>query len=171
LPATPAEPRGNAAREAVDLGERFPMTCDLETRRAVVAAARAWIGTPYHHMADLKGVGVDCAMLLVRVFCDLGLVADFDPRPYTRDWMLHRDEERYLGFLLQSARDTATPAPGDIALFRVGRCYAHGAIVTKSDPLTIIHAFAPAARVVEEPLSRNAQLSARPTRFFSHWGA
>ena len=35
-------------------------------RAAVVAAAREWIGTPYHHMADIKGVGCDCAMLLER---------------------------------------------------------------------------------------------------------
>ncbi len=76
----------------------------------VVAAARAWIGTPYHHAADVKGQGgVDCAMLLVRVYCDLGLVEPFDPRPYTRDWMLHRDEERYLGFLLARARMVERP--------------------------------------------------------------
>ena len=62
----------------------------------------SWIGTPYHHAADVKGRtgGVDCAMLLVRVYCDRGLVEKFDPRPYTRDWFLHRNEERYLGFLL-----------------------------------------------------------------------
>ena len=50
-------------------------------RVAVVAAARSWLGTPYHHAADVKGRkgGVDCAMLLVRVYCDLGLVEPFDP--------------------------------------------------------------------------------------------
>ena len=50
------------------------------TRLEVVTAARAWIGAPYHHAADVKGAGVDCAMILVRVFCDLGLVEPFDPR-------------------------------------------------------------------------------------------
>jgi hypothetical protein len=30
---------------------------------------------------DLKGVGVDCGMLIVRVFVDTGLCAPFDPRP------------------------------------------------------------------------------------------
>jgi cell wall-associated NlpC family hydrolase len=141
------------------------------SRSRVVEAARAWIGTPYHHMADLSGVGVDCAMLLVRVFCDLGFVPRFDPRPYTRDWMLHRDDERYLGFLLASAREVEAPRQGDVILFRVGRCYAHGGIVTLPEPLTILHAFAPAARVIEEPVSRNAQLAARRSsaRFFSHW--
>ena len=40
---------------------------------------------------------------------DLGLVEPFDPRPYTRDWMLHRDDERYLGFLLARARLVEAP--------------------------------------------------------------
>jgi cell wall-associated NlpC family hydrolase len=149
---------------------------ESDARARVVEAARAWIGTPYHHMADLHRIGVDCAMLLVRVYCDLGLVAPFDPRPYTRDWMLHRDDERYLGFLLASAREVSPstgsgPRPGDVILFRVGRCYAHGGIVTKTDPLTILHAFAPAAQVIEEPAARNAQLAGRlgAARFFSHW--
>ena len=84
--------------------------CRGEERAAVVAAARSWLGTPYHHAADVRGAGVDCAMLLVRVYCDLGLVEPFDPRPYTRDWFLHRDEERYLGFLLARSREVARPA-------------------------------------------------------------
>jgi NlpC/P60 family putative phage cell wall peptidase len=145
---------------------------ELSARPRVVAAAREWVGTPYHHMADVKGAGCDCAMLLVRVYCDLGLVEPFDPRPYTRDWMLHRDEERYLGFLLARARAVASPAPGDVALFRYGRCYSHGGIVTRRDPLTIVHAFAPARRVVEEELVHNVELfqRVRDARFASLWG-
>ncbi len=118
---------------------------EIAERMAVVSAARAWIGTPYHHAADVKGVGVDCAMLLVRVYCDLGLTEPFDPRPYTRDWFLHRDEERYLGFLLARSVQVGTPGPGDVFLFRIGRCFAHGGIVVRDDPLTVVHAFAPAA--------------------------
>lgn len=127
---------------------------ESDSRQRIVAAARAWRGTPYHHMADLKGVGVDCAMLLVRVFCDLGLVERFDPRPYTKDWMLHRSEENFLGHLLARAREVATPGVGDVALMRVGRCFAHGAIVTETAPLTILHAYSPARRVVEEAIAR-----------------
>ena len=111
------------------------MGIEQQQRAAVVAAARAWIGTPYHHMADIKGVGVDCAMLLVRVYCDLGLVEPFDPRPYTQDWMMHRNEERYLGFLLERARLVERRALGDVILFKIGRCFAHGGIVSKTDPL------------------------------------
>ena len=145
-------------------------------RAAVVAAARRWLGTPYHHAADVPGAGVDCAMLLVRVFVDLGLVEPFDPRPYTRDWYMHRDEERFLGFLLARAHpvDPSTgsgPEPGDVILFRFGRCFAHGGIVTETAPLTIVHAFMRAACVVEEAPQRNAELAERlpQARFFSYW--
>ena len=142
-------------------------------RAAVVAAARSWIGTPYHHAADVKGVGVDCAMILVRVFCDLGLVEPFDPRPYTRDWMLHRDDERYLGFLLARAREVQAPEAGDVILFRFGRCFAHGGIVVAGKPLTIVHAFAPARVVLEEEIERNAELGERlgGARFASYWSS
>jgi len=145
---------------------------ELIGRARVVAAAREWTGTPYHHMADVKGAGCDCAMLLVRVYCDLGLVEPFDPRPYARDWMLHRDEERYLGFLLARARAVARPSEGDVVLFRYGRCYSHGGIVTRRDPLSIVHAFAPARRVLEEELFHDVELfeRLRDARFASLWG-
>lgn len=144
---------------------------ELTDRARVVAAARQWIGTPYHHMADVKGAGCDCAMLLVRVYCDLGLIEPFDPRPYPRDWHLHRGEERYLGFLLARARLVARPQPADVVLFRYGRCFSHGGIVTVAEPLTIVHAFAPAGRVLEESLPHNAELCARlgEARFASYW--
>jgi NlpC/P60 family putative phage cell wall peptidase len=133
-------------------------------RARVVAAARAWLGTPYHHAADIKGAGVDCAMLLVRVYCDLGLVAPFDPRPYTKDWMLHRGEERFLGFLLARSIEVADPEEGDVMLFRVGRCFAHGAIVVKAEPMTILHAYAPARRVVEEEVGRHPAIAEERAR-------
>lgn len=143
---------------------------DVE-RASVIAEARSWIGTPYHHAADIKGKsgGVDCAMLLVRIFCDLGLVEHFDPRPYTRDWFLHRGEERYMGTLLRSAREVREPQPGDIALFRLGRCYAHGGVVSRSDPLTIIHAHSVTGRVTEGKIALFPDLARRPVIFASHW--
>jgi NlpC/P60 family putative phage cell wall peptidase len=144
-----------------------------EERAAVVAEARRWIGTPYHHAADIRGAGVDCGMLIVRVFIDAGLCAPFDPRPYPPDWHLHRSEERYLGFVFDRCAEVAAAKPGDVIVFRYGRCYSHGGIVTSAAPLAFVHAFWPAKVVMEEELARNAQLAdpARCHRIFSYWKA
>ncbi|KMO44404.1 hypothetical protein VQ03_03210 [Methylobacterium tarhaniae] len=144
-----------------------------QARAHVVAEARRWVGTPYHPGADVHGVGVDCGMLLVRVFVDTGLVPAFDPRPYPQDWHIHRDDERYLGFLFGRTREVPAPGPGDIVMFRHGRTYSHGGIVTAAEPLTLVHAFSPAQAVIEEPVNRNGQLTQpyRAPRFFSLWGA
>jgi cell wall-associated NlpC family hydrolase len=142
-------------------------------RAAIVREARAWLRTPYHPQGDIKAIGVDCGMLLVRVFVDTGLCAPFDPRPYADDWYLHRSEERYLGFIFDRTKEVEEPQAGDVMVFRYGRCYAHGGIVTSADPLTIVHAFQPSGRVLEEDVAGNILLSApqRKPRFFSYWAA
>ena len=95
----------------------------------------------------------------------------FDPRPYVKDWHLHRGEERYLGFLLARAHAVGAPLPGDVILFKYGRCFSHGGIVARTDPLTIVHAFHPARVVLEEEISHNAEVAARvpQARFASYW--
>jgi hypothetical protein len=140
-------------------------------RRVIVREARSWVRTPYHPQADIKGIGVDCGMLLVRVFVDAGLCEPFDPRPYADDWYLHRSEERYLGFDFDRTKEVATPLPGDVMVFRYGRCYAHGGVVTDADPLTIVHAFQPALMVLEEEVARSPAICApsRRPKFFSLW--
>ena len=141
-------------------------------RQKVLAEARTWLATPFHHGADVKGAGVDCAMLLVRVYVDLGLVEPFDPRPYTHDWHLHRDEEKYLAGLMVRGREVDAPQPGDVAVFRVGRTYSHAGIVSRASPLTLIHASLPSGCVLEEDVTRNADLVApgRRVKFFSVLG-
>lgn len=141
----------------------------MDTRSVIVREARKWIGTPYHNCADVRGVGVDCGMLLVRVYVDLGLTAQFDPRPYSADWHLHRSDERYLGFVDERATEVPRPESGDICVFRWGRCYSHGGIVSNVEPLTIIHAFQPSRVVVEDPVWTHPDLSnsKRRVRFFS----
>jgi len=140
-------------------------------RRVIVREARSWVRTPYHQQGDIKGAGVDCGMLLVRVFVDTGLCEPFDPRPYVGDWYLHRSEERYLGFIFDRAKEVASPLPGDVMVFRYGRCFSHGGIVTIASPLTIVHAFQPALAVLEEEVARSPALceAARKPRFFSLW--
>lgn len=143
----------------------------LDERNRVVAEARKWILTPYHNGADVRGAGVDCGMLIVRVFVDLGLVPAFDPRPYDPDWMLHRDDEKYLSFFAQRCVRVAEPQLGDLALFRYGRSYSHGGIVTGIDPTAIVHAYHDAGCVIEERLAQNPALTdpRRKLAYFSIW--
>jgi cell wall-associated NlpC family hydrolase len=108
-------------------------------RQAVVAAARSWIGTPYHHMGRVKGAGADCATLLAEVYTEAGLCTAISIEYYPQDWMLHRSEERYLGILEQYVREIeGPPEPGDIVMYHFGRCWSHGAIVIAWP--TIVHA-------------------------------
>ena len=112
-------------------------------------------------------------MLLVRVYCDLGLVEPFDPRPYTRDWMLHRDEERYLGFLLARAHEVATPDARRRDPVQIGRCYAHGGIVTQgraADHRPRLHAGAAASsRRKSRATAELADAPAASAKFASYW--
>lgn len=149
------------------------------SREAVVAAARSWVGTPYHHRARVKGAGVDCGQLLMEVFVEAGVVERYDPGFYTCDWHLHRGEERYLEVVEQFCdpidadeetidwRIIANPSfraePGDIVVFRVGRTFSHGGIVTEWPRM--VHAYM-AAEVVEEVSLLNTPMSARPMKVY-----
>ena len=133
-------------------------------RTAVVAAAREWLGTPYHHMGRVRRAGTDCLMLLAEVYETAGVVPHIEVPFYPPDWNLHRDAERYLEGLVQYAREIAgPPEPGDIALFKFGRCFAHGATVTAWPRL--IHAYV-GQGVVEADATKGA-LAGRPVKFFS----
>lgn len=107
-------------------------------------------------------------MLIVRVFVDAGIVPPFDPRPYSKTWFLHRNEEEYLSYVLPHCHEIFTPPqPGDIVLCKVGRLFAHGGIVTQWP--RVIHAFADARMVLEDDVSLQGKYEAAEKRFFSHW--
>ncbi len=110
-----------------------------ELQEAICAEALTWERTPYHHQGFVKGVGVDCAFFLIKVYHSVGLIPDIDPRPYPMDWHLHRDAERYLGWVEQYATQVEEPVKGGLAVFKFGRCYSHGTIVLEWP--SIIHAY------------------------------
>lgn len=133
-------------------------------RADVVAEALTWLGTPYHHRARLKGVGVDCAQILIAIYAGLSLAPEIDPGEYARDWHLHQGEELYMAWLKQAgARPVQTPGLGDMALFRFGRTYSHGAIFVGADEL--VHSYLRRGvirtRLDEEPLH------GRPVQYWS----
>lgn len=135
-------------------------------RRAVIAEARTWLGTPWHHRARVKGAGVDCIQFLAAVFHACGLCPAIDTGDYPRDWMLHRDEERLLEGLCRYAREIDAPGLGDIVVYRFGRCYSHAGIVAGEHE--IVHAYLEERAVVlGDP--DGGRLAGRERKFFSVW--
>lgn len=151
---------------------------DDPARTRVIEVAREWLGSRYHHHAALKGVGADCATLLQAVYTEAGILAAIPLPFYSTQWFLHRTEERYLAEVLKYCREIAgPPGPGDIAVFKIGHCFAHGAIVVEWP--RIIHAFQKVGFVIEDDalqgalrLQRHGPQKGKPreVRFFSPWG-
>ena len=121
---------------------------------AVIAAARGWLGTPYHDQASLRGVGCDCLGMARGVWRD---VVGAEPQaipPYSRDW----GETGVQEVLADGARAMmieiaiADIGPGSLVLFRMApRAIAkHVGILTAPD--RFIHAY-DRLGVIEEPLT------------------
>ncbi len=146
-------------------------------REMVVAEARTWLRTPYHHNQRTKGAGVDCANLPAAVYAAAGMIPEIPPEEYSAQWHLHcnsddPDTERYLKRVLEYAREfSGPPGPADFVLWKVGRRWAHGAIVIEWP--VIIHAAARAGEVIlgdalRDPFDKKL-LTDREPRYFTLW--
>lgn len=147
---------------------------EQEERARVCGIAREWIGTPYRDCAEIKGPagGVDCAKLIKCVFEEAGLVPPIEIPNYSPQWFLHQTAELYMDRVTAHAREITQDQakPGDIVLYRMGKCYAHGAIIIDPGWPNIIHAFYAARRVVrahglEGQLGRPKHVR----KFFTRW--
>ena len=109
----------------------------------VIAAARGWLGTPYHDQASVRGVGCDCLGLVRGVWRELRGPEPMPIPPYSRDWGETGTREA----LAEAARrvmleiPVANLAPGALLLFRMraGAVAKHCGIVAVPD--RFIHAY------------------------------
>lgn len=122
-----------------------------------VAAARAWIGTPYRHQASVLGAGTDCLGLVRGVWRALYGAEPEAVLPYTQDWAeVARDEVLWASagrHLTEVAEGVGEP--GDVLLFRMrdGMVAKHlGIAATREGMASFIHAYSGHA-VTESPLS------------------
>lgn len=118
----------------------------MTTGADIVTEARTWVGTPFHHQARLKGVGVDCAGVVIGVAHALGL-SDFDTTCYGRE--PHRGQLRAL--LDEHMDKVAEPQPGDVLVMVFDIEEQHLAILTDSN--TLIHAYEKVGKCVEHRYS------------------
>lgn len=110
-------------------------------RPDIVAAARAWIGTPYRHQASAKGLGADCLGLVRGVWREVVGPETAQLPAYTADWGETRGEELLWQGALRHLRPAVGKQAGDILLFRMrdGRIAKHLGIAT--DGPTFVHAY------------------------------
>ena len=125
------------------------------TRTAIIAEARAWIGTPYQHQASLKGVGCDC-LGLVRGVWRAVLGAEPEPVPaYAPDWAEASNRETLADAAARhlTAIAVADVRTGDLLLFRwrTGFAAKHAAIATAPDLMVHAHDGAVVAEVAIAP--------------------
>lgn len=106
----------------------------------IAKAACEWIGTPHVNNAKVKGIGVDCGMLLIAALEDSGTIKkdDIKIKPYSNEWHLHRDEEWFKSYVEQYCDKVDDLQVGDFLLYQYGRCVSHGAVYIGND--TVVHA-------------------------------
>ena len=124
----------------------------------IVEAARAWLGTPYHDQASVKGVGCDCLGLIRGVWREVVGPEPMPVPPYSRDWGEAGPHE----VLAEAARvamieiAVSDALTGDVVLFRMraGSIAKHAGILTngRQNIHSFIHAYERTG-VIEEPLN------------------
>lgn len=143
-----------------------------DQRDLVDAIARTYIGTPFHDHGEVKGAGVDCATFLKCVFTEAGLVEPFKLDHYSPQFFLHKEEERYIAWVEKFAREIpqAEAKTGDIVLYKIGLCFAHGALIVNPGWPNIIHAHY-ASRCVRCDDGMRPRLGTKilDVKFFSLW--
>ena len=121
----------------------------------IIAAARSWLGTPYHDQASVKGVGVDCLGLARGIWREVVGPEPLSVPPYSRDW----GETLATEVLAEGAAGwlqsipLAETAPGSVVLFRMmpHAIAKHVGILTGES--TFIHAFQ-GIGVIEEDMTK-----------------
>ena len=167
LPATVRQRRRTSAASRTSPARtrciRYPNRGDANSGRGaviaadpdrVIAAARGWLGTPYHDQASVKGVGCDCLGLVRGVWRELFGAEPLPLPPYSRDWGETGAREP----LAEAARTVMSEVPvtelharrADPVPDAPGAVAKHCGIVTAPD--RFIHAYERTG-VIEEPLT------------------
>jgi NlpC/P60 family putative phage cell wall peptidase len=109
----------------------------------MIVAARACLGTPFHHQGRASGIGLDCIGLVIIALTAAGIPV----RDHT-DYGCRPDGKSLVAALIDHGAESVDDIQaGDVLLFRYDQQPQHAALATGSDMM--IHSFAPAGKVIE----------------------
>lgn len=125
----------------------------------IIAEARRWLGVRFHHQGRTRAAGVDCLGLLVVVSQACGLTkqgmplaqfdrTDYGPNPDPQKLVLYLEEAL-------TRVETGAVRAGDVGVFTIDGRPQHLAILGDypvAGECSMIHAYAPARKVVEHRL-------------------
>lgn len=115
----------------------------------LIDEARKWLGTPFHHQGRVRA-GVDCAGVIVKPAQAINLeIIDKPGYSRTPSGVLQSEIAKQLVRV-----KIADMQPGDVLLMSWIEPQ-HVALVTGLNPLTILHSFAQAKKVVEHQVDDN----------------
>lgn len=106
----------------------------MSLEEKLVENARSWIGTPWMHNQQLKGIGVDCIRFLEAVAIESGLTIEPLPKHYCKT----PTGNAFKDYLDRNFIKTGTIELGTILLFEVKGICTHVGIATNND--RFIHA-------------------------------
>jgi cell wall-associated NlpC family hydrolase len=122
----------------------------MPTKTDVYTRAREYVDTPFRHQGRTPSRALDCVGVCACTGKSLGLSIE-DTTDYRRspDWTRFKAEFLKNGTMVGNRLEDAVP--GTIVLLREGRWQTHCAVVGElNGEKTIIHAYEPRGKVVEE---------------------
>lgn len=120
------------------------------TRQQIIECARGYLGTRWQHQGRVKGVGCDCAGLVLCVGWELGLIAAGRDVPgYGRE-----PDGTLLPIADQFLTRVQEPQAGDVVVIAFNGRPMHFGILAQTGygETSLIHAYAGARKVVEHRL-------------------
>jgi cell wall-associated NlpC family hydrolase len=74
-----------------------------------MAIVKTWEGTPYRHLAMVKGGGADCSLFIAACWLEAGILKEVKYDYYPRDWHIHDKKELVVNGLYRHFRNHVMP--------------------------------------------------------------
>jgi cell wall-associated NlpC family hydrolase len=103
-------------------------------RGQLAEQVKTWVGTGYQHRGTTR-FGCDCTGLIIGCLRELGCLGHYQLRQYPFQWNLHAEHGDYICEECEKIADAVPcidPQPGDIVVFRFGKCRAHAGVITEA---------------------------------------